>query len=665
MAVGSYNHTIFLIGGFAHPQQTTEYNVITETFININETALSQNIYGGGQYWTQQDDIMYIIFFDKDGTNEDSLTIYNMTNRQITDNWMSFPKQVTFYGCLASIEGYLYVTGGIKGVVVNNDLQILDLFTFKWLSDTPNMRHPRYYHACVVHNHYLWVFGGIKTKAYDDSNPDTMSSNERISIANIEQSVWDDKIQSLTINLAALRAIGSQDIIFVIGGWSVDYYQILHLIDASTGAVTLAENELAIPLPNAWCAPIIYNNILYLFGGFRSTGDNYWAFYPIWTFDPTITPTEYPTIGPSNAPSQYPTMKPTYEPSQYPTIEPTNVPSQYPSQYPSVEPSNSPSQFITIEPTNVPSQYPTFSTGIMTNDPTASSSKISSVIPTTNPTVHPIASKRDTKAPTHHLTVIPSLDTTIANITQFMISITFNDCLQNCSVTKDEINNILIAYIGDSVILDTDIVDNEITVIVSIVATELNELDKDVITGGIEKDLKVKYGDVDVNMDDNENDDESEHIVKREDDPTVLVVVLVMLCAICGIIMSCIYCCMEKQKANIKQLVEVDVVPDEEDEVDILNEMQPNEAIDTMKRTLTEEAEKSDEDDIEKLYDHEGIQRVEGNTCTKETPLTSGTAQSVPQRTNDIEFTAMDLMRNVDEANVDQEGLRNSVIVPN
>eukprot|EP01083_Nonionella_stella_P034030 93161_1 len=78
-----------------------------------------------------------------------------------------------------------------------------------------------------------------------------------------------------------------------------------------------------------------------------------------------------------------------------------------------------------------------------------------------------------------------------------------------------------------------------------------------------------------------------------------------------------------------------------------------------------EEEEKSIEDDAEELYDHEGMERVEGNT--KETPLTPETAQSVHQGTHDIELTTMHqqskqneigLMRNVDETNVGQDGYR-------
>eukprot|EP01083_Nonionella_stella_P315287 1138506_1 len=55
IAAGAYNGTIFLLGGFSHQQQTTEYSVSTGTFSNPDETALSQTILGGGQYWTQQD----------------------------------------------------------------------------------------------------------------------------------------------------------------------------------------------------------------------------------------------------------------------------------------------------------------------------------------------------------------------------------------------------------------------------------------------------------------------------------------------------------------------------------------------------------------------------------------------------------------------------------
>eukprot|EP01083_Nonionella_stella_P248363 859954_1 len=86
------------------------------------------------------------------------------------------------------------------------------------------------------------------------------------------------------------------------------------------------------------------------------------------------------------------------------------------------------------------------------------------------------------------------------------------------------------------------------------------------------------------------------------------------------------------------------------------------------KQAEAEEGESSDKD-AEELYDHEGMKRIEEDTCTKQTSLAPKTAQNVQQGTNDIELaeiqpqsaqTTMSAMRNVDESNVDDEGHRDT-----
>eukprot|EP01083_Nonionella_stella_P064885 169564_1 len=570
-ASGVYNGTIFLLGGTDTKKQVTEYDINTETFTGSEQKALSLDIWGGGQYWTQQENMIYIIYYDKTGTDNDYLVTYNMINRQFTNNWMTFAQpKVTFYGCLASSKQYLFTTGGLGETNVLKEIAILDLASEpeQWLNNPPNMIKRRFIHACVVHNNYLWAFGGSSDYPEDWPPATQLTSNERISVTDILAQSWAE-IDPLTIGLGFLRAIGWHDTIFVLGGWNYDnsmnnIYKTIHLVNASSGSVSISQDEF--PMANAFGAPIIYKDTLYVFGGF-SVGvmSNRWAYKHLVTANPT--------------------MNPSYIPTQYPTIHPTISPIKAPTNHPVIM-TNDPSQYPTVHPV-------TFSTEIMTNDPSrnpTASPFYPSIIPTANPTVYP--SKRSIEPPSHlhsespsvlptdlpsinpsaysstiGITEKPSLlpsfnpfsrtETTSSDITQFMISITFNDCLQNCNVTKDEINNILIAYIGDSVILDTDIVDNEITVIVSLVATEFNELDKDAIARGIEKDLEVKYGNVDVNMDENENDNEneSEHVVKTEKNqvPTILVVILVMLYAI----ISCIYC--KRKRKERKQLFVGDI----------------------------------------------------------------------------------------------------------
>eukprot|EP01083_Nonionella_stella_P140712 432060_1 len=94
------------------------------------------------------------------------------------------------------------------------------------------------------------------------------------------------------------------------------------------------------------------------------------------------------------------------------------------------------------------------------------------------------------------------------------IKITLNDCACDdgeCVITKDKINQILIAQLDDVDILSTDILDNKI-IMASV------DLDKDMITAGLE----AEYGDVDVTVEDTEENGEQKD--QNENDLLLIVV---------------------------------------------------------------------------------------------------------------------------------------------
>eukprot|EP01083_Nonionella_stella_P285031 970244_1 len=159
MSIGVHNDTIWLIGGRDFPTQLTQYKVRTQTMTNFGDNALTASIKGYGQYWTQQNHMVYII----DQSTGNSLCTYNMITNQFQSNWMSitFNTYVGDDGCLASDAQYLYVTGGEDGNALGlKTLQMLSLSTHQWTTSPPNMNVGRKYHACIVHNTYLWAMGG-------------------------------------------------------------------------------------------------------------------------------------------------------------------------------------------------------------------------------------------------------------------------------------------------------------------------------------------------------------------------------------------------------------------------------------------------------------------------------------------------------------------------
>ena len=66
-------------------------------------------------------------------------------------------------------ENTLYVFGGHDGAVYRNDLIIFSLETYSWLLDVEVIGEgpsPRDAHAAVVHDEWMYVFGGYDSKRY-------------------------------------------------------------------------------------------------------------------------------------------------------------------------------------------------------------------------------------------------------------------------------------------------------------------------------------------------------------------------------------------------------------------------------------------------------------------------------------------------------------------
>eukprot|EP01083_Nonionella_stella_P041584 112708_1 len=353
MAVGSYGDSIYLLGSWYQPHQSTEFHYKTRTFtyLDWNGTefvydTLSVGACGMDQYWTQNGNNLYFIVNDH---SPSQLAAYDLTTTTLTPNYATIPLDIGDRGCLASQDAYLYV-------IYWANLQVLNRISGQWTT-ADNLEEGRVSTACIVHNDYLWAFGGWGANA--------LASNERIRTIDITQNSWQ-LVESLTVALFAARCVAWSDSIYILGGEddNSNLRDIVHVMNANTGVITVLSDRL--PYKSRNTAPIIVNGVLYAFNGFQdhtSQWQRAWVERSLPTVDPTSQPTPKPTPNPTKRPSLNPTVRPTTHPTQRPSLNPTKRPSSYPTRFPTIKtttnPTKSPTEQPTANPTKSPSAQPT------------------------------------------------------------------------------------------------------------------------------------------------------------------------------------------------------------------------------------------------------------------------------------------------------------------
>eukprot|EP01083_Nonionella_stella_P179593 638008_1 len=177
MAIGEYNGTIFIFGGWTYSRQLVEYEINTQTLTDRGTSFLPDNRArgGNGQYWTQQGHIVYLL----EHPSPNTFDIFDLSTTQYTSNWnnITLDTNVGFSACFASSQSFLYILGGYLGATVmwSKVVQIVSLTTYEWIDNPPYIQHSRGNLACIVYNDYLWAFGGQNTGG-------SLASNERINI---------------------------------------------------------------------------------------------------------------------------------------------------------------------------------------------------------------------------------------------------------------------------------------------------------------------------------------------------------------------------------------------------------------------------------------------------------------------------------------------------
>eukprot|EP01083_Nonionella_stella_P047433 126925_1 len=323
-AVGVYNDTIFIIGGYRKTRQVTEYQWTTASYTVKQSDVLNEDIHGTAQFWAQKQHILYLI-----QPTGDAIATYDMQTEQLTTDVYTIPTDVTSGGCLAATDHHLYVIGGYHYTHLDT-VQILDFSTEEW-TNGPSMRKTRESLACITHNDYLWAFGG------------TQETSERISMNPISQNAWQ-YIDSFQYEVYALRCVAWEETIYIIGMRCYsncdgeEYWAMVKTVDSVTGTITTLAD--AAPYASASASPIIVDDILYVFGGTRSRA---------WPWNPEISEMYY-YILPTDNPTKNPTKSPTQTQSNNPTKNPTKSSTKNPTKYPTeLSPVSSPTTANTAE----------------------------------------------------------------------------------------------------------------------------------------------------------------------------------------------------------------------------------------------------------------------------------------------------------------------------
>eukprot|EP01083_Nonionella_stella_P221475 791196_1 len=341
MAVGSYNGSIYLIGGVAAVGMSlTKYSIDLNTVTLIEPTPWSSlrrdtYLFNNGQFWTQQDDILYVSSPDTELTTSDFLIgRLDLATLVYSNEFPGVPQDIGLWNghhCLASSTDYVYVTGAYLAQDWNL-LQALQISTGNWTVGN-RMNVGRVYHSCVVYGSFLYVLGGhVHEDGRLSSNAHTinLTSTERIDINQITSQNWSYAVPLIQAVIQS-RAVSCGDKLFVLGGRGPDgYVNLAQIIDPLTQSISTQTMPYAAFAMGAIC----FEQDVYVLGGHGGKHENETLdsvfYYTEFTDDPTtdpitMRPTGHPTIS-TRDPSKVPTAR-TQHPTSLtlsPSIPPTN-----------------------------------------------------------------------------------------------------------------------------------------------------------------------------------------------------------------------------------------------------------------------------------------------------------------------------------------------------
>eukprot|EP01084_Bolivina_argentea_P084930 153531_1 len=401
MAIGydHINNRVWLLGGWPYSNKNQLVSFSTKdgnfTFTDHGEYNLSQGINAVGQSYSQLEDALFMI--DPNGNN---LFKFNFTTTYF-QNYKSIPPGPNSRSCLASLGDNYLIIGMYTSIF------ILNITSNEWIFTTPDMKHGRHSHACIVHKQQFYAIAGV----YEKDSIEVLYVGDLNTIQNEEFTF----IQSLPQILKEHRAINYEDDILVLGGYvfrGINWGNI-YVINTLTNNVTTAG---ALNYPVSSMAPIIIYPYIYIFGGWTWNGEEYtattvnkWQYH----IPPTLAPTSSPSTAPTGSPSSEPSFSPSTAPI-FPTIPPTLFPTISPTKEPTLT-----NKYLFIRSTGCDYGYCTSSTSNYNDDICINKlndiahakqyccghTKDPTIEPTVNPTNTPTVS---TLEPTYNPTYYPT-----------------------------------------------------------------------------------------------------------------------------------------------------------------------------------------------------------------------------------------------------------------
>eukprot|EP01083_Nonionella_stella_P173999 601987_1 len=337
MAIGSYNGSIYLIGGVAAVGMSlTKYSIDLNTVTLIEPTPWTQQYwFNWGQYWTQQDDIVYVAQPDL-YSGPGYIQSLDLATLVYSARFATVLHDIgaSFHGyyCLASSTDYIYITGADREED-SKLLQALQISTGQWTMGN-QMNVGRRRHSCVASGRFLYVFGGhdphVNTLTMSNTHTINLTSTERIDINQITSQNWSYAVPLIQAVIHS-RAVSCGDKLFVLGGRGPDgFVDLAQIIDPLTQSISTQTMPYAVIGMGAIC----FEQDVYVLGGHGGKHENETLdsvfYYTEFTDDPTtdpitMRPTGHPTIS-TRDPSKVPTAR-TQHPTSLtlsPSIPPTN-----------------------------------------------------------------------------------------------------------------------------------------------------------------------------------------------------------------------------------------------------------------------------------------------------------------------------------------------------
>eukprot|EP01084_Bolivina_argentea_P046691 85987_1 len=326
MAIGLYADWIYLLGGSNSRYQLTKYDWDLNYMYDYGNETLPQQVHGWHYAWyginlcAQIDNKLFLIDYNS------NIAYFDLSTRRLYHEITYLYYDIQQQGCIASTDDHLYITGGWNGGWSNHYMNIVQICEIRYLSaltitcthDIPHvMLDRRSFHSCMVVDNYLYVIGG-----YDGTNH--LDSVERINLNNIndvtaqgfQHILVGGIVQKLSVSLSSIGCVLYGKRIWLFGGIDNQHIprDIVHILNTTSGEIAVHSQRL--PYGVSSVAPIIANDILYLFGGYigNQQSTNTWMSYDLIvksTTDPTINPTDYHSADPSVTPTNNPSNSPT------------------------------------------------------------------------------------------------------------------------------------------------------------------------------------------------------------------------------------------------------------------------------------------------------------------------------------------------------------------